>query len=764
MPDNAVWIKTEIDNKDAQKELLKLQKEIAKTEETIDGLKKSAADNQQKTVFSAAELDAEKKKLEDMRRTLEEMRSVSKDKSYGASVRAEAASQIPVMKTETAEQAQRVRELQKEYNRLESKAKKYEETLRKAEEKLSKQQERAGALTEQLTSARGVLGRFPRDIENANKRMEKLRRRVRELVKSALLFSVITKGLTELREWAASVIMANDEARQAIGRLKGALLTLAQPLVEVLVPAFVYMANVLADIVNLLAQASAKIFGKTGEEAAKSAEALYDEQAALKGVGDAAKKAEKSLASFDEINQLRSSGTSIGQTIEPVFGTGTGPTPSGEELPGILAAVAAIGTALLAWKLPGGFLGNLQTCLGLALSIGGAIGLAKGSTDAWANGLSWDNLTQMLIGLTALAVGLGVAFGAPAAGIATIAGGLALLAIGFKDVDENGMTAQNRLAILAGLLSTGLGIGLLTGSYIPLLAAGILGIGFLFAASGGEGEKWVAGMKGAFLGLLDFLKGTFTGDLDLALDGISELFDGLGTSAEATLDGTKNSFLSFLDWLDEKTDGRFSGVIDTTKDLASRAIDDIKKDITEVFLPSLKNEFAGFTKTVSGIFTSDWDLAWEGFKQSALGAIGKILSFKFGGRGVDWLDRLLEKLGLAEKRGTFDKLYAFDNPRASERAATFRVQALASGAVIPPNRAFLAVLGDQHSGTNVEAPLSTIEQAVENVLARRGGAGGGEMTLNISALPGFARYLKFELDAESTRQGGRLVNIERVYT
>lgn len=49
-----------------------------------------------------------------------------------------------------------------------------------------------------------------------------------------------------------------------------------------------------------------------------------------------------------------------------------------------------------------------------------------------------------------------------------------------------------------------------------------------------------------------------------------------------------------------------------------------------------------------------------------------------------------------------------------------RVPELAAGAVIPPNARFLAVLGDQRTGTNVEAPLKTIEQAVENVLARRG--------------------------------------------
>lgn len=45
---------------------------------------------------------------------------------------------------------------------------------------------------------------------------------------------------------------------------------------------------------------------------------------------------------------------------------------------------------------------------------------------------------------------------------------------------------------------------------------------------------------------------------------------------------------------------------------------------------------------------------------------------------------------------------------------------LAQGAVIPPNREFLAMLGDQTSGTNIEAPLETIQQALANVLAQSG--------------------------------------------
>lgn len=42
----------------------------------------------------------------------------------------------------------------------------------------------------------------------------------------------------------------------------------------------------------------------------------------------------------------------------------------------------------------------------------------------------------------------------------------------------------------------------------------------------------------------------------------------------------------------------------------------------------------------------------------------------------------------------------------------FKVPFLANGAVIPPNNPFLAVLGDQRSGYNIEAPLNVIQQAV----------------------------------------------------
>ena len=82
---------------------------------------------------------------------------------------------------------------------------------------------------------------------------------------------------------------------------------------------------------------------------------------------------------------------------------------------------------------------------------------------------------------------------------------------------------------------------------------------------------------------------------------------------------------------------------------------------------------------------------------------------------------------------------------------------LASGAVISPNNEFLAVLGDQKAGTNIEAPLSTIKQAVAEVLAERGGANGNApIDLYIDGQK-FARITGNYNSSETRRRGMNLV-------
>ncbi len=81
---------------------------------------------------------------------------------------------------------------------------------------------------------------------------------------------------------------------------------------------------------------------------------------------------------------------------------------------------------------------------------------------------------------------------------------------------------------------------------------------------------------------------------------------------------------------------------------------------------------------------------------------------------------------------------------------------LATGAVIPPNQQFLAILGDQKSGTNIEAPLSTIENALQNVFDRNSGSLGntGNMTV-VLEIDGkqFARAELPHITKEVTRIG-----------
>lgn len=73
------------------------------------------------------------------------------------------------------------------------------------------------------------------------------------------------------------------------------------------------------------------------------------------------------------------------------------------------------------------------------------------------------------------------------------------------------------------------------------------------------------------------------------------------------------------------------------------------------------------------------------------------------------------------------------NIKASVKNTAGKVGAVraARGAVIPPNRPFLAMLGDQTRGTNVETPLSTITEALEQALVSTGFAGRNNSNQNI---------------------------------
>ena len=158
--------------------------------------------------------------------------------------------------------------------------------------------------------------------------------------------------------------------------------------------------------------------------------------------------------------------------------------------------------------------------------------------------------------------------------------------------------------------------------------------------------------------------------------------------------------------------------------------------LNDLWNGSIKTTFQGIVNFISGVFTGDWRRAWEGvksifegimngFKAVAEAPINAIIG-AFNGliSGLEkGLNHVIDMINDIE----FDvpdwipvvggKSFNINIPKIKAP----KIPYLATGAVIPPNAPFLAMLGDQKSGTNVEAPLSTIEQAVRNVVGNGAG-------------------------------------------
>ena len=81
-----------------------------------------------------------------------------------------------------------------------------------------------------------------------------------------------------------------------------------------------------------------------------------------------------------------------------------------------------------------------------------------------------------------------------------------------------------------------------------------------------------------------------------------------------------------------------------------------------------------------------------------------------------------------------------------------KIPYLATGAVLPANNPFLAMVGDQKSGTNIEAPLDTIVQAMQIALGNKTNEGNGDIVVNIDGREVFRAVRK--QNTEYVRQTG----------
>ena len=711
--DGSIIFSTEIDNKKAQAELDKLEKKIASLEIKASqaGAKKIPLEEQADSLGVA--LDDAKQKLEAL-------------KASGASPGAIGA------------QSETVTSLQYQWDQVNNKIDRYNREIEKANGDIDVSKSRAGELAAQLASAGRNTEKMSAGVKKAEKSAKTFASRMKSVVRSALVFTVITQALSKFRNWVGDVIKVSPEATAAIARLKGALLTLVQPLVNIIIPAFTKFVNILAAIINKIASVFAVLTGKTVESSRAAAEALNKQTSALNGTGAAAKEAKKQLLGFDEINQLTedtSGGGGGSGTIAPDF---SGFDDTEDELNTILGLVGAIATGLLAWEIASLFTDSLSMIGGIALAAAGAFALVYFWLDAWNNGIDMQNFLGMLAGVAALAGGLAIAFGSTAAGIALVIGGLAMLVAGIKDVIENGFTLENTLTIIAGLLAAGLGIGLLTGNWIPLLIAGIAAALIALVSFTGHGEELINGLKETIDGFGKFFKGVFSGDMEMTAEGLKQIWDGLKNTWNAIIDSIRDAWNMFIEWLRGKNP-ELAAIFETYGKLVSDLYNSVKQIL------------GGIITFISGVFTGDWDKAWEGVKQIFKGIWNGIVSILEGAvnliiGGINWMIRQLNKIQIKAPDWLGGGTIGFNIPAIS----TVSIPRLAQGAVIPPNREFLAVLGDQKNGTNVEAPLETIKQALAEVLSQNGS--GEEITIKFTGdLATLARVLTPEITRQQRR-------------
>lgn len=617
MADGEVVFEATISDKKLHQELNKVKSNIESLQKEFNRLGDQKTPMEDRLRSIGAELDAAKQELADMR----------------------TAPKGTYEKIDVSEQAERVRMLQSEFNKTANSIDKLNEKLNKTGDKISDAKTQAVELTQQIEGRAKGAG-LRNATEAAADSMKVFGQRVKSVVRSALVFTVITQALTKVRDWVKNVVMVNSDARESIAQLKGALLTLAQPLVSVIVPAFTLLVKVITAVVSQITRLVALISGKSVKATANSAKALNKETSALKGTGSAAKKAASQLAAFDEINQISTDtandagGGASADAITPDFSY---MDDISDRLKKIADAVMLIAAGLALWKISSSLPGVLGTILqklgGILIAVGGLILLWDGLSDAWNNGVNWGNLLEMLAGTAALAVGLAIAFGKVGAGIGLVVAGAAMIITAFKDICDNGANLQNTLLLIAGIMATGLGFFFLTGSVIPLAIAGIASILVAMMKLTGNLEEFAKNLKENILGgIIQFIKGVFTGNLKMALDGVKKVAKGIVNGVLIIVESFINNIIRGLNWL-----------------------------ITKINSISLK--VPGW---VPGV----------------------------GGKG--WSPHI-------------GQMSSITLPR------------LATGAVIPPNKEFLAVLGDQKSGTNIETPLATMVDAFKQAMAESGG-------------------------------------------
>lgn len=689
--DGSVVFSAKLDDKDAQKELNKLVKKI-------DTLNDKIYQKQQQKMPLAKQSEELAASLDQAKATLESMRSGNEFFTADS----------------VKEQERTVKSLQREYDSVTSKVEKMDEAIRADNRSLDKMKTDAGALSEKISGAGTRMVAMGEATKKADAFLARFSNRVKRLALRAFVFTIIAKALSVVRDYVWKVIQTNDEAVAAIGNLKGALLTLAQPLLGVVVPAFIALVNILNSVVSAIANIVSMIFGTTAKKSEAAAKSLYKEANAVEKVGAAAKDAQANLASFDEINTLSSSSggggaaSALADRLSPVFEQFKSDAYKAkiDEITAYLCgALLALG-AILCFS-------GANIPLGIALMAAGAVGLVtliKENWDCMPNKLrAAITNVLMILGVSALAIGAILCFSGAniPLGIGLMIAGAAMLgtavALNWNAVADKTKETLETLLVYIGLAALAIGVILcLSGAHIAL-GIGLIIIGATSLASA-VALDWNSTTEKTKSKLTEIL--LFATKSLLALGIMLAIFCpaawpiafGMMIAGGASL-----VTAAALNW--DAILEKLKGVWDNIKQWWKNSV--------AKYVGASHWKEAG-KKMING-FLSGVKSAWEAVKTWVANAVSW-----FGNKFVE-AQNSIARSNSGRSGGFGTRSGGFGSPSRAPSISRISTPALARGAVIPPNKEFLAVLGDQKSGTNIETPLATMVEAFKQAMAESGG-------------------------------------------
>ena len=252
--------------------------------------------------------------------------------------------------------------------------------------------------------------------------------------------------------------------------------------------------------------------------------------------------------------------------------------------------------------------------------------------------------------------------------------------------------------------------------------------------------------------VLTTLGNTFTELWTLHLKPLLDNFlNFVGTLIEGALRIYNEFILPLVDWFVNTFGPPISAAFQAVIDIFGRVVGAIADGVSQIL-----EWLTSVIEFVVNVFTIDWNEAWDGiseafsniwdgFVQTIKDAlnIGISLVNKF----IDWIN---EHLVIRIPKVTIPFLGTFGGQEI--RPFTIpNIPYLAQGAVIPPNREFLAVVGDQKQGNNIEAPESLIRRIVREETAN---LGGGEQTVILQLDRDQLGKVVYKLNKAETRRIG----------